>query len=83
MGGDTEIIAEEGGRNTYNPTWDGSRAVTGMKLELLADFFRTLKELRRKLEPEAKDYRKTGELGMSSRITKKPTFLLQTGKNVL
>ena len=37
MGGGTEMIAEENRRNTYNPTWDWSRAVTGMRLELLAD----------------------------------------------
>lgn len=54
-GGGTEMVAEENGRNAYNPTWDGSRAGTGVRLELLADFFRTLKEMRRKLEHKVKD----------------------------
>lgn len=48
------MVAEENRRNTCSPTWDASRAVTGMRLELLADFFRTLKEMRKKLELKAK-----------------------------
>lgn len=58
----------------YNPTWAGSRAVTGMRLELLADFFRTLKEMRKKLYLKAKHYSKVGEVGRSTRMTKKPHF---------
>lgn len=77
------MIAEENGRNPYNATWDGSRAVTGMRLELLAGFCRTLKEMRKKLELKAKDYRKIGEVGRSTRMTKETHFFLpQTGKNV-
>lgn len=65
-----------------NPIWDGSRAVTGVSLELLADF-RTLKEMRKKFELKAKDYRKIGEVRRSTRMTKKPFFSLpQTGKNM-
>lgn len=53
MGRSNKIIAEESRRNTENPTWDGSRTVTGIRLELLADFFRTLKEMRKKLNVKA------------------------------
>lgn len=76
------MIAEENGRNTSNPTWDGSRAVTGMRLELLADLFRTLKEMREKLELKGEDYRKIGGVRRSIRMTKPPTFLQQTGKKM-
>lgn len=68
------MVAEENRRNTYSPPWDASRAVTGMRLELLADFFRTLKEMRKKLELKAKDCRKIGEVGRSTRMIKKPHY---------
>lgn len=71
MGEGTEMIAEENGRNTIP---HGMRAVTGMRLELLADFFRTLKEMRKKLDLKAKHYSKIGEVGRSTRMTKKTHF---------
>lgn len=45
--------------------------MTGTRLELLADFFRTFKMRRKKLELKAKDYRKIGRVGRSTSMTEK------------